>query len=297
MALNVSFLQDFWTQSALFWNNASSLLKVLLFFAVWLGCWLPIALPIAIAVKWQPAQPITLSQKLPLLASLYLIAPLLIGGSSALTGETFAHLGLPWQIGVMRSLGLGLGIGAIGLLSAFALQRCWGWLEASAPLSLKTARTVFLTLLLGLGVGGVEELVFRGFLLNQLRQDYSIGWAGAIASLIFALLHLVWEGRQNLPQMPGLWLMGIALVLARSVDGGNLGLAWGLHAGWIWAIASLDSLQVLRYTGRVPEWITGWGGQPLAGAIGVVFMGLVATVMTLLLQSSTEFRIFEGGSL
>ena len=289
MVLNLPFPQDFWTQSAQFWRSASSLSKVLLFFAVWLGCWLPIALPIAIMVKWRPLQPITLSQKLPLLASLYLVAPLLIGGSSALTGETFAALGLPWQISVIRSLGLGLITGAIGLLGVFALQKWWGWLEFCAPPS-PIAPTVLLTFLLGLAVGGVEELVFRGFLLNQLQQDYSLWIAGAIGSLIFALLHLAWEGRQNLPQLPGLWLMGMALVLARSLDNSNLGLAWGLHAGWVWTIASLDSLQVIRYKGRVPEWVTGWGNQPLAGAIGVVFMGLMSVILAVVIIATPKLH-------
>ena len=93
--------------------------------------------------------------------------------------------------------------------------------------------------------------------------------AAAVSSLIFALLHLVWEQQETLPQLPGLWLMGMVLVLARVCDDGNLGLAWGLHAGWIWAIASLDTTRVIRYTGIVPAWMTGLGEKPLAGAAGI----------------------------
>ncbi|MBI4782759.1 MAG: CPBP family intramembrane metalloprotease [Oscillatoriophycideae cyanobacterium NC_groundwater_1537_Pr4_S-0.65um_50_18] len=255
----------------------------MLFFIVWLGCWLPIAIPLAIGVKWHPFKPLTLAQKLPLLSSLYLVAPFVIWGSAALTGETFAQLGLPWQAGLLRSLGLGLGAGVVGLGGMFVLQERWGWLKLatrpSAALSSSAVQTLLLMLLLGLWVGGIEEMVFRGFLFNQLRQDYPFWLAGAIASLIFALLHLVWEGSKNLPQLPGLWLMGMALILARNADGGNLGLAWGLHAGWVWTIASLDSLQAVTYKQRVPEWITGWGGQPLAGAIGIGFMAIVALLL------------------
>ncbi|HEY9628349.1 MAG TPA: CPBP family intramembrane glutamic endopeptidase [Coleofasciculaceae cyanobacterium] len=282
MLFTIDFDQSFWTQSNLLWRNASSLSKVLLFFVIWLGCWLPIAIPIAIGVKWRPLKPLTLAQKLPLLSSLYLVAPLVIGGSAALTGETFAQLGLPWQAGLLRSLGLGLIVGVTSLGGMFMLQRQWGWLELAAPPSASSspaAQTILLMLLLGLWVGGIEEMVFRGFLFNQLQQDYDFWMAGAIASLIFALLHLVWEGSKNLPQLPGLWLMGMALILARNADGGSLGLAWGLHAGWVWTIASLDSLQAVSYKQRVPEWITGWGGQPLAGAIGIGFMAIVALLL------------------
>jgi hypothetical protein len=65
-----------------------------------------------------------------------------------------------------------------------------------------------------------------------------------------------------MPQLPGLWLMGMVLVLARYVDGGSLGLAWGLHAGWVWAIASLDSAQLITYTGTGSEWVTGKNRKP-----------------------------------
>jgi hypothetical protein len=130
-------------------------------------------------------------------------------------------------------------------------------------------------LLLAVWISGTEELVFRGFLLTQLRQDYSVGAAALISSLIFALLHLIWERRETIPQLPGLWLMGMILVLARFVDGGSLGLAWGIHSGWVWAIASLDTAQLITYTGISSEWVTGKNGKPLAGAAGVLC--LVAT--------------------
>ena len=82
------------------------------------------------------------------------------------------------------------------------------------------------TLLIAFLISGIEEGVFRGFVLTQLRQDYTIELAAAISSLIFALLHLLWEQKETVPQLPGLWLMGMVLVLARWTDGGSLGLAW-----------------------------------------------------------------------
>jgi uncharacterized protein len=66
------------------------------------------------------------------------------------------------------------------------------------------------------------------------------------------------------------------LVLSRQVDQGNLGLAWGLHAGWVWTIASLDTLQLLHYTHKVPDWLTGRDAKPLAGMIGIGFLLLTA---------------------
>lgn len=254
------------------------------FFLVWIGLWLPLGVPLAIALKWRPGQPITPQQKLPLVASLYLLVPLLLWGAAQLQGTTIASYGFTTWPHFWRSLALGWAMGAGGLAILFGCEFGLGWLQWQRPKMLETAEksptqvfsllsSVLLpTLLLGLWVSVTEEFIFRGFLLNQLQQDYAAGVSAAIASLVFALLHLIWEGRENIPQLPGLWLMGMVLSLARWADGGSLGLACGLHAGWIWAIASLDTLQLMTYTQRVPTWVTGLDDKPLAGGMGLLFL-------------------------
>lgn len=284
-----------------FWLNTTAVLRVLIFFVLWLVCWLPIALPLAKALKWQFPQPISPVQKLPLLASLYALAPLILWGLIALEAKGFKDYGLPWQIDVLRSFGIGLALGSLDLLSLFLLEWGLGWVKwqlppmrsssskgviapsaieptestestQTAPSSISVLSTLLTTLLIGTWISLTEELVFRGFLLTTLQGDFSLWTAATIASLIFAVLHLVWEGKENLPQLPGLFLMGLVLVLARWVDRGNLGLAWGLHAGWIWVMATLDTLGAIHYPGRVSQWITGLGNKPLAGAMGLLFL-------------------------
>lgn len=261
------------------------LLTVITFFAIWLGLWLPIAIPLAIGLRWRPGQPITVAQKLPLLASLYLLAPPILWRFAAIEGG-FADYGLPWNLSVLTSLSAGLGLGVLGLVVMLAIETTLGWVQWQPVWSkqafskqvfskqppFELAKPLFLTLLLGLWVGLTEELIFRGFLFNQLQQNYATGVAAAIASLIFALLHLVWEGKANLPQLPGLWLMGMVLVLARWLDGGQLGLAWGLHTGWIWTMAYLDAVEAIDYPKPNLEWLTGLNGQPLAGLMGMLFL-------------------------
>ncbi|NJO41458.1 MAG: CPBP family intramembrane metalloprotease [Cyanobacteria bacterium RU_5_0] len=246
----------------------STSLWILLFFLAWLSAWLPIAIPLAIALKWHPPQPITLSQKLPLIATLYLLAPLVLWGVAFLREETFVEYGLVWNLSEWGSLGLGFVAGVLGLLLMFGIEWALGWLRWRSWLIGSSLPTLFL----GLWISFTEELVFRGFLLNQLQYDYAPWIAATIASLIFALLHLIWEGRENISQLPGLWLMGMVLSLARWVDDGNLGLACGLHAGWIWTIATLDTAQAITYTDRVSQWFTGLGGKPLAGLVGLIFL-------------------------
>jgi uncharacterized protein len=264
-----------------------SALSILLFFGVWLGLWLPIAIPLAVRLKWKPTQPIAPDQKLPLLGSLYLLAPLVLWGMAGFQPGAFASYGLCWDLSTLRSLGMGLTVGAVSLLGLFAIQAQLGWLTWRHSLDRVTlGKTLVLTLLLGIWVSLTEELVFRGFLLNQLQQDtdwtVKAGLAGAIVSVVFALLHLVWEGQEILPQLPGLWLMGLVLVLARWTDQGSLGLAWGLHAGWIWAIASVDATEAISYTGKVSQWLTGWGGKPIAGAMGILALLLTGVLLAVL---------------
>lgn len=247
-----------------------SLLQVMSFFLAWGGLWLPLAIVCAMLLDWRPPKPLAAEQQLPLIASLYLIAPLILWGASWVTGASFSDYGFTLTPWILSSLGLGFGLGVLSLVVLFGIQTALGWVTWQPASGRQLASVLLPTLLLALWIGGTEELVFRGFLLTQLQQDYPDGVAAGISSLIFALLHLIWERRETIPQLPGLWLMGMVLVLARWVDGGSLGLAWGLHSGWVWAIASLDSAELHAYTGIGSEWVTGKNGKPLAGAVGII---------------------------
>jgi len=222
-------------------------------------------------LQWRPPQPLAIAQKIPLVLSLYALAPLLLWGFATVEGRSFTVYGLSWDANVLVSLGAGLSLGIVGVGILFGLERWLGWIDwQTRPAQLGSV--LLPTFILGVLISLIEELVFRGFLLNHLQQDYSVWLAAAGSSLIFALLHLVWEGTTIAPQLPGLWLMGIVLVVARWADGGSIGLAWGLHAGWIWGMASLDAAQAIQYREANPEWMTGLKKQPLAGVMGLLLL-------------------------
>lgn len=262
---------------------STALVKVVAFFIAWAILWLPLAIPIATWLKWYPPKPLAAEQKLPLLASLYLIAPLIVWGASWVEKVSFSDYGLSWKFRTFVSLGLGLSLGILSLTSAFMGQWLLGWIKWNSENWQRLSKVILPVLLLGLWIGVTEELVFRGFLLNELQQNYSIWIAATISSVIFALLHLIWDRKDTLPQLPGLWLMGLVLVLARLVDGGSLGLAWGLHAGWICGLTCLDSAELISYTGKGPIWMTGLGNNPLAGVVG--FLCVLGVGIALLLLS------------
>lgn len=249
--------------------NASSTAKVLVFFLAWAVVWLPIAIPLARLINWHPVKPLTGKQKLPILASLYLIAPLIVWGAALVEGCSLADYGLYWDGGFWVSFVCGLGLSVGGIILMFTAEYLLGWLTWHGE-NIQRLRSIFLPLLgLGIWVGITEELVFRGFLNSQLEQDYANWLSAAISSMIFAILHLLWERKETIPQLPGLWLMGMVLSGAKLLAGGSLGLAIALHGGWVWVLSSLGSAELISYTGKVSPWITGWGKQPLAGAAGI----------------------------
>lgn len=252
--------------------QSTSLVRIAAFFLAWVLVWSPIGVGLAVVLGWRPPQLPSPTQKLPLVGSLYLFAPPLLWGIAQWEGVPFSSYGLNWPSSLGIGLIAGIGLGMVGLGVLFGMQWGLGWLQWQPDRWSQVWGLLLPTLLIGLLISLIEEWVFRGFLLNQFEQITTLGLAATLSSAIFALLHLVWEGGNALPQLPGLWLMGMVLTLARWANGGDLSLAIGLHAGWIWGIASVDSTQILSYTGRETTWLTGVGQKPLAGGFGFLFL-------------------------
>lgn len=265
---------------------ANAVIQIIAFFCVWAILWLPFAIITAIALNWNPKKPLSSNQKLALLASLYLIAPLLIWGCAKLQNLSLSDYGLTWNLSILFSLFIGLFIGILGLIILFSGQLALSFIKWQTDVREKLPSLPSLaitTLLIGLWVSFSEELIFRGFLFTQLQKDYSFWMSAIISSLIFAISHLIWEVRETVPQLLGLWIMGIVLVLARISDRGNLGIPIGLHTAWIWGIATLDTAQLITYTGKAPEWVTGLNKKPLAGIIGILLLLSTAALLILII--------------
>jgi uncharacterized protein len=258
---------EHWWQTL--WLHSSPLGQVGLFAITWVGLWLPWAILIASKLAWRPFAPLTSAQKLPLLAPLYLVAPLVLWAGLRATGTSWLSYGWQWPVG--GDLVAGWLLAVLGLILVFGLEWGAGWLrwQGSFLALLKLALPIGL---LALWISSSEEIIFRGFLQNQFLAAWG-WWPGIVAaSGIFALLHLLWERQQTWPQIPGLWLMGLVLSLARHWDGGGLGLAIGLHAGWVWGLTCLDAAAAISYSSTAPAWAIGYFQQPLAGAAGIICM-------------------------
>lgn len=172
----------------------------------------------------------------------------------------------------------GLSTGILSLMVLFLFEGMLGWLNWQ-PSTKFLPKIVPEGLVVAIGVGFAEELVFRGWLVDELQWDYGSKVSLWLSSTFYALLHFIkpWaEIWRTLPGFPGLLLLGLTLGWARQVSKGRLGLSIGLHAGLVWGYYVINVGNLVLYTSQVPVWVTGIDRNPLAGSIGLLFLGLIA---------------------
>jgi uncharacterized protein len=269
----MTLLLDWWLNVV---AHSSHLERLGIFTVTWILLWLPVAIPIAIKLQWIPFAPLAAAQKLPLLAPLYLVAPIILWGFLPFP-QNWSNYGLTWLPDLALLWGLGIASLSLGLVFGWEIWRGWVvWKTENIQKSLIYALPI---LLLALWIGVSEEVIFRGFMQIELAGIYGFWLAGTIASLIFALLHLLWERQQTLPQIPGLWLMGMVLTGAVWLDQQHLWLAIGLHAGWVWGLTCLDAAEMISYQESAPTWFVGKYQQPLAGISGILVLIVTGLVL------------------
>ncbi|MCY7323775.1 MAG: CPBP family intramembrane metalloprotease [Phormidesmis sp. CAN_BIN36] len=194
------------------------------------------------------------------------------------------------QYGLVRTrrnsinLRTGLAIGLTSLLLLFAVQGVFGWIIWLPPQPF-LPRMILEGSLTGLGFGFAEELLFRGWLLDELQRDYSLQKAMWIDAIVYALLH----APRSIAQVPALILLGLALVLAKRASQGRLGLSIGLHGGLVWGYYIVNVGQLIKYSDRVPDWLTGIDRNPLASVTGMVALGAIALGMKVASSRPTAF--------
>ena len=172
----------------------------------------------------------------------------------------------------------GLALGFCFCWGLFLTQALFGWVEISSgdPFLM---RIVLEGLLSALGIALAEELVFRGWVLWELERDYSQNNALKISTLLFAVAHFLKplaEIARTAITFPALLLLGITLVWAKRKFHSQLTAAIGIHGGLVWGYYILNVGGLISYSDRVPDWITGIDGNPIAGVLGLVFMSVLA---------------------
>ncbi len=172
----------------------------------------------------------------------------------------------------------GLAIGIINILILFGVESSLGWLLWQQP-HIFLPRVIAEGFIIGLGFGFAEELLFRGWLLHELQKDYNPRVAMWTDAFIFAALHFIKPLEaiiHTLPQFPALVLLGLTQVWGKRWRGGRLGLPIGLHGGLVGSYYIINVGGLIKYSGQVPDWVTGVNNNPLQGIMGAFLMSVLA---------------------
>jgi membrane protease YdiL (CAAX protease family) len=189
-----------------------------------------------------------------------------------------------------QSWAIAFALGIFGVSVLYGLQLILGWGSWNSPSLTKALYFLLEGTLVGFGVGLAEELIFRAWLLFELETDYSPPVALGINALIFAIAHYfrpLSAIAETWPQAVGLFLLGMTLVWARRIPLRLphhplpitvLGFPAGLHGGLVWAYYQVDVNDLIVIDPHIPAWLTGIGGNPLAGVLGLALLSGITAI-------------------
>ena len=172
--------------------------------------------------------------------------------------------------------GLGLGFSALGILLGLGLAT--GACQISlTPDRVKLWRTVLGFLPAALLVGVLEELVFRGFILQPLLA-WSRPVAVSVSSLLYALVHLktATVTLTGWLELGGLFLLGNVLALSY-LKTQQLYLAIGLHA--VLAYGARVNKLLIKFPDPSLSWLVGTSRLVNGLMSWIVLLGMAAVIL------------------
>ncbi|MEM0982084.1 MAG: CPBP family glutamic-type intramembrane protease [Cyanobacteria bacterium P01_H01_bin.58] len=207
--------------------------------------------------------------------------------------------GITW----LKHWGYAFALGGMSVIGLYVIQLLMGWGQWVGLDADRWLQFLFEGALLGLGVGLAEELLFRGWILFELEQDYPSHVTVGLNACLFAIAHYLRPISSILatwPQFLGLVLLGVTLVWARRIpikiasqnsSSKHLGFAAGLHGGLVWAYYQFNVGDLVKTTGQVPAWVTGIDNNPLAGLLGIGLLLGLASFTYQLSHRQVDWRI------
>jgi len=150
------------------------------------------------------------------------------------------------------------------------------------------------SLLLIFGVGFAEELIFRGWLLEELKNQFGIKKALIFQASIFSIVHIgfnlpLW---QMIGILSGLFLLGIFLAFLRLKNDNSLWGCIGLHGGLVggWFLVNNGLFEISK---DVPIWLVGPGNvntNPLGGFWGISLLFFLCFLYFFILKKNQKFN-------
>lgn len=253
--------------------------RIVLFLLCLALIWLPIAIPLNAILYEEPN--LSTIATMGLLLIQFILLQKLWGTYIYRQPFIFQEYGFKCdRIGIITFI-QGLAIGFSFCSGLFITQAIFGWLiiNNSEEFLLKIVIEGFLS---AAGIAFAEELVFRGWILNEIEKDFSKNNGLWCSSILFAVAHFlkpISEIIRTSIAFPALLILGLSLVWAKRAYSDRLSVSVGIHGGLVWSYYILNVGNLITYTDRVPEWITGIDGNPIAGVFGLSWMGVLALMM------------------
>ncbi len=212
-------------------------------------------------------------------------------------------LGLKLNIQTLYDLLAGILISFFIMGAIFLAELALGWTkfegfawQSQAGTSL--AGGVLLWLAIFIIGGWTEELLSRGYHLQNIADGLNLHWGVIISSSVFALLHLGNPSASWISTL-GILLAGLFLALPYLLTR-QLWLSIGLHIGWNFfegvvfgfPVSGLETYRLLLHTVSGPEIWTGGAFGPEAGLLVIPAMLMGA----LLVYGYTRLKIRDAMS-
>ena len=213
--------------------------------------------------------------------------------------RSFVSLGFKIDRLAAKDLLIGIFIPFFQIGLVFAIEIGMGWTKFNGfAWQADTAPTLLAGLGLWLAIfmigGWQEELLSRGYHLQNLENGLNLSWAVLISSSVFGFLHIFNNGSSWISTL-GIILAGLFLALPFILTR-QLWLSIGVHIGWNFfegvvfgfPVSGLDTYHLLRHTVNGPELWTGGIFGPEAGLLVIPAL-LVGTVL-ILIYARSDFR-------
>ena len=161
------------------------------------------------------------------------------------------------------------------------------WIGELSPIILLNS------IVLGLGVGFAEEIIFRGWLLEELKFEYGTKISIALQAIVFSFVHnlsndIFWN---IIGLRLGFILLGIFLSLVKIRDKGSLWNCIGLHGGLV-GIWFFINNGLIEFKENTPSFLAGPFTQNIPNPIGS-FSAIFILLLLCIFYAKKSKKIFQ----
>lgn len=193
-------------------------------------------------------------------------------------GKSFASLGLRWNVRAASDLSFGFFLSGLMAASVFAAMVVFGFIEnikvvVDLPTALNLIAIPLLTMAL---VGFWEELVFRGYILQNMAEGLGMKTAIIISCLIYGAVHAM-NPNAGLLSSTIIVLFGFLRIYGYLCTG-QLWLSIGMHTGWNFFQATVfgfaasghaEAQTLVSHDAAAPSWLSGGSFGPEASLLTI----------------------------